>query len=159
MRSSKALLFAVAVVCCTAPQSTGRRFVMPDYQELLEHSDLVVIATPTTKTADTREQSSFPNIFQQDDHGNRTKVMAIGVETAFRVESVLKGEKSVREFVLHHYREASKKVTIDGPFLVSFDPVDMKGRDWLLFLIREEDGRYAPTGGQTDPGFRSIRRL
>jgi hypothetical protein len=30
---------------------------------------------------------------------------------------------------------------------------------FLLFLVREPDGRYAPTGGQTDTGDKAINPL
>lgn len=159
MRSSRTLLFAVAVACCTAPQSTGRKVQVLSYQDLLDRSDLVVIASPITRTADTEEQSFLPNIFQQDEHGNQKKVTAIGVETTFRVDAVLKGDKAVQKFVLHHYREASTLGSINGPYLVSFDPSSMPRSNWLLFLVREKDGRYAPADGQTDPGLRAIRTL
>jgi hypothetical protein len=49
---------------------------------------------------------------------------------------------------------------MNGPSLVSFDPSDMKQRSsYLLFLIREPDGRFAPTGGQTDPGFKAVTSM
>ena len=63
----------------------------------------------------------------------------------------------MKRFVLHHYRQTSLKGEVDGPELVSFDPDDRP--DYLLFLMREPDGRFAPTGGQTDPGFKAITKL
>ena len=78
----------------------------------------------------------------------------------FKVHAVLKGEKRSQQIVLHHYREASTELAMNGPFLVSFDPSDMNQRSsYLLFLIREPDGRYSPTGGQTDPGFKAVSRI
>ena len=158
MRIRTTLLAAFALACCIAPRSKGRLLVLPTYQEMLDRSDLVVIATPITRTADTKEQAFLPDVWVQDEHGNRTKVIAIGVETRFKVEVVLKGDTTVREFVLHHYREPSK-ICKNCPVLVFFDPAALSGREWLLFLIREKDGRYAPTGGQTDPGLRAITSL
>jgi hypothetical protein len=49
------------------------------------------------------------------------------------------------------------EVVADGPMLVSFDPTDgSKRSSFLMFLTREKDGRYMPTGGQTDPGDGSV---
>jgi hypothetical protein len=49
---------------------------------------------------------------------------------------------------------------MNGPGFVFFDPSDQKySGDYLMFLIREPDGRYAPTGGQTDPNYLTISRL
>lgn len=160
MKRSKALLAALVLACCVTPGSKARTFSTLSYQGLLDKSDLVVIATPATKTTDTAEESFLPNIFSQDKDGNLSKVRATGVETTFKVCAVLKGDKDLRQFVLHHYREASAKLTMDGPMLVYFDPSDMKQRNsCLLFLIREPDGRYAPTGGQTDPAYKVISKV
>jgi hypothetical protein len=160
MKRSKALLVAVVLACCVTPGSKARTFLTLSYQGLLSKSDLVVIATPVTKTTDTAEESFLPNIFSQDKDGNQSKVRATGVETTFKVCAVLKGDEGLRQFVLHHYREASDKLSMDGPMLVHFDPSDMKQRNsYLLFLILEPDGRYAPTGSQTDPAFKVVSRL
>jgi hypothetical protein len=129
---------------------------IPTYQELLDRSDLAVIGTPTTSTTDTNEQSFLPNIFSQDKDGKQSKVGAIGVETAFKICVVLKGEKPSQQIVLHHYRLASAEVLVNGPMLVSFELDPTRRRSYLLFLVRERDGRYAPTSGQTDPGFKGI---
>jgi hypothetical protein len=134
--------------------------LVPSYQELLDKSDLVIIATPITKTTDTKEESFLPNIFNQEKDGTKSKVSAVGVETTFKVCAVLKGEKRSQQVVLHHYREASTASGFNGPELVFFDPSDINRRgSYLLFLIREPDGRYAPTGGQTDPGDKTISKV
>jgi hypothetical protein len=39
--------------------------VVLSYQEMLEKSDLVVIATPKSKTTDTKEQAFLPGIWLQ----------------------------------------------------------------------------------------------
>jgi hypothetical protein len=59
-----------------------------------------------------------------------------------------KGKKA-RDIVLRHYREASSQLSINGPGLVAFDPT--AGTQYLMFLVREKDGRYAAVSGQTDP--------
>ena len=58
------------------------------YQELLEKSDLVVLATPTA-TNDTVEHIDLPGFIGEH---------VIGVETRFSVSAVLKGDKSLRDF-------------------------------------------------------------
>jgi len=157
----RTLLLLLALLFCNLPHSYARLLVTFTYEELFAKSDLVVIATPMAKTADTREQSSLPNISTQHEDGTSSEVKSIGLETAFKVSVVLKGDKNIKRFVLHHYREAeSSAVVLNGPILVSFDPSDAAHRfSFLLFLMREQDGRYAPAGGQTDPGYKSISRL
>jgi hypothetical protein len=64
------------------------------------------------------------------------------------------------EFVLHHYRTDGLPGR-DGPMTLSFrqgqeegSPGGSRGLEnemFLLYLVREPDGRYAPAGGQTDP--------
>jgi hypothetical protein len=150
-----------AILFCAIPnQSQARLMEVLSYQEMLEKSDLVVIATPKSKTTDTKEQAFLPNIVQQDKDGKQSKVKSIGVETVFVVSAVLKGDKKVKQFTLHHYREAQSGVSEGGPTLVFFDPSDtLHLSSYLLFLVREPDGRYAPTGGQTDPGHKAINEL
>lgn len=138
----------------------ARETIVLSYQEMLEKSDLVVIATPKTKTTDTKEQAFLSGIWLQDKDGKRSKIESIGVQTVFAVSVVLKGDQTTKQFVLHHYREAQIRPALDEAFLVSFDPSDLAQRSsYLLFLVREPDGRFAPTGGQTDPGYKAISRL
>lgn len=152
------ILLAAAILSCTVSQPQARLISVLSYQELLDKSDLVVIARPIAKIADTKERAFLSNIFHQDKDGKQIKIGSIGVETAFKSATVLKGDRTVEQFVLHHYREAeSPDVELNGPFLVAFDPSNPSF--YLLFLIRETDGRFAPTGGQTDAGFRAINAL
>ena len=115
-------------------------------QELLDKSDLVVIATPTT-SADTQERTDLPGFLAQH---------VIGVETGFAVSAVVKGDKELKNFVLHHYR-ADKGTVPNGPSFIAFKPEEK--RTFLLFLKRGTDGRYAPTVGQVDPGFQGITEI
>jgi hypothetical protein len=155
------VLMAATIVFCAMPnQSHAREMVVLSYQEMLEKSDLVVIATPKSKTTDTEEQALLPGIWLQDKDGKQSKIKSIGVETVFAVSAVLKGDATVKQFTLHHYREARISPVLDAPYLVSFDPSDMSKRSsYLPFLFREPDGRFAPIGGQTDPGDKAISRL
>ena len=152
------IVLAGAVLFGTASPSLARLIAIPGYQELLDKSDLVVVATPIAKTTDTSEQSFLPNIFRQDKSGAQTKIESIGVETVFKTDAILKGDATVKQFVLHHYREEkSPAMQINGPSLVSFEP--SSANSYLLFLVREGDGRFAPTGGQTDPGIKAVDAL
>jgi hypothetical protein len=116
------------------------------YQELLDKSDLVVIATPTAND-DTKEKTGLPGFEAQP---------VVGVETKFAVSAVLKGDKELKDVILHHYRIDGDWVP-NGPLLVSFTP--SKNETFILFLVKEPDGHYAPTVGQVDPGMNGIKVL
>lgn len=114
-------------------------------QQLFDKSDLVVIATPSANS-DTQERIGLPGY---------TALQVIGIETGFTISATMKGDKTQQKIVLHHYRAVPDGgPVINGPNLLSFTPGDQ--RNWLLYLVREDDGRYAPTVGQTDPGFYGV---
>lgn len=148
MKTIRLLVLATAFLLSFSSIVTARAVRIWPYQELLEKSDLVVIATPTA-TNDTKEHIDLPGFVGEH---------VIGVETTFTVSAVLKGDKVLREFVLHHYRttDGSNIPHVpNGPGFVSFNPVanmTIGPRTFILFLLREADGRYAPIVGQTDPG-------
>ncbi len=145
MRSHLFVLCSVLLLISTG--DVGARFIRPwSYQQLLDKSDVVVIATATA-TNDTRERIQLPGFVGQP---------VVGVETKFEVAAVLKGKKEMKDLILHHYRPEGVVVP-NGPIFVSFDPA--KKRTYLLFLVREADGRYAPTFGQADPGLCGISVL
>ena len=156
-----AVLLGVAVLSA-GPRAEARLVQIIGYDELFAKADLVVIARPLAKTADTREVTVFEDVATQEPDGRRTPVSAVGEETTFQVVKVIKG-RAAATFILHHLREASGNaggeldVEINGPSLVTFDPAN--SRDILLFLKREANGRYAPLGGQTDPAGRVIFAL
>jgi len=157
LKNISKLLLIIGTINLSASQSYAREFAALGYQELFNKSDLVVIATPTTKTTDTKEKTFLPNIFQQDKNGKSHELEVTGVETTFSAVTVFKGNNAIKQFKLHHYRETENpEVETDGPGLVFFDLSDNNKHSYLLFLIREKDGRYAPTGGQTDPDFKSV---
>lgn len=162
MTSLRIILMIVVMTSCVIPiRSQARLMTVLGYQELFDKSDLVVIAVPKTKTADTKEVAFLPDISLHDKDGKQSRIKSIGVETAFAVSAVLKGDKTRKTFTLHHYREAHiPAVELSGPLLVSFDPEAPSQRgSYLLFIVHEPDGRFAPTGGQTDPGFESVGHL
>jgi hypothetical protein len=112
-------------------------------QELLDKSELAVIATPTT-THDTKERGGMPGVEAQP---------VIGVETTFAVITILKGAQTTKMLILHHYR-ANRIAIINAPTFLSFD---LKTKQtFRLYIVREADGRYAPVAGQIDPGL-SVR--
>jgi hypothetical protein len=115
------------------------------YQEMFDKADLVVIAT-ASGTKDTGERTTL-------------KVRVKGVETEFTVAVTLKGQKDVRVFLLHHYQvESEDPLSVQEiPLLVSIPPGQHP--TFLLFLIKEKDGRYAPVTGQTDPAVFSVLKL
>jgi len=112
----------LVVLCLTgaATQSQSRITSEQNFQELLERSDLVVIAVPVTKTADTSEVTFFSDLLQVDAKGRQTRVHATGVETRFECLAILKGGAAIEQFVLHHYRETARPtMEADGPQLVT----------------------------------------
>jgi hypothetical protein len=137
----------LALVILFLPGFTGtivaRGVAMWSYQELIDKSDLVVLATPTA-TGYTKETIGI--IGQQ----------AIGVETKFTIIAVFKGDKTLKNFTLHHYCTPDSITHVaNGPDFIAFEPVTnptLPQRTFILFLIKEADGRYAPVVGQTDPG-------
>jgi hypothetical protein len=122
------------------------------YKDLFANSDFVVVASPLTRPRDTNERITLQTV------GPPKPV--VGVNTEFKTLLVLKGSKRQR-FVLHHYRAARKpdpnKVIIGGPPLLDFEgPNDAR---YLLFLVREADGRFAPVNGQQDANGISVQQL
>jgi hypothetical protein len=146
---------------CVTPAADAHVSEIITYHRLFEKSDFIVIAVPVTKTADTPERTYYSNLAQVHANGSQTPVPAIGVVTGFEVLVVLKGDSDIKRFVLHHYRDApSPDLSFGGAATVSFDPTDAKQpHEFLMFLIRERDGRYAPYGGQTDPNGRAIMSM
>jgi hypothetical protein len=146
MKSLCSLMLAAAFLLGFTCIAAARVVHIWSYQELIEKSDLVVIATPTVNN-DTREHIDLP-----DFDGQRV----IGVETRFAVSAVLKGDKTLKDIVLHHYRPNPDGVMVpNGPSFVHFaisDKLSILRKTYILFLHRETNGRYAPVVGQADPG-------
>src|SRR5262249_22220311 len=124
------------------------------YQELVDQSDLVVLAT-AADTTDTKEHIDLPGFAGEH---------VVGVDTRFNISAVLKGEKTMKNLVLHHYRTvdgANVPHVPNGPSFISFTPAgdeSLNQQAYLLFLNREADGRYAPAVGQSDPEL-GVRKL
>jgi hypothetical protein len=118
------------------------------FQEMFAKSDLVVIAVPVS-SKDTDEHSTLRDISPPES--------VLGLTTQFEVRLVVKGDMKIKTFVLHHYRLEHDEAMVSGPALVTFN--SKQSTPFLLFLIREADGRYAPVTGQTDPGYYSVVEL
>ena len=148
------------LVCCASDYTTylARITAARTYDKLNDEATFVVIATPT-KVTSTSERAGLSGIVPVAPivipRANNNDVIGMGVETTFEVLAVLKGDRNVKTFVLHHYKlsDADEKAlrnsnVANPPMLVSFDPKDEK--TYLLFLRLEADGRYAAVTGQTD---------
>ena len=147
------------LVCCASdyPTFLARITAARTYDKLNDEATFVVIATPT-KVTSTSERSGLSGILpgaQIVIPRANNDVIGIGVETTFEVLAVLKGDRNVKTFVLHHYKlsdadeEALRNsIVASPPLLASFEPKDEK--TYLLFLRLEADGRYAAVSGQTD---------
>ena len=152
---NRALIFPVVVLLVAPPRLPARPIPTYTYDDLLAKSDFVVIAKPSRTTRDTAERKKLTDV--------NPPSRVIGVETKFETEWVIKGRKRDR-FTLHHYREQPQRqprglevVVVEGLLLVEFDAKNPE--DYLLFLVREADGRFAPAGGQTDVDRVSIWKL
>ncbi len=118
------------------------------YQEMLDRADLVVIAQLTT-TRQTSEKTILAGITPEEH--------VVGIESDFEVSAVLKGNKKTKKVVLHHYNFDENAIRTDGALLCYLDSFIKK--HFLLFLVREPDGRYAPAAGQIDPCAFSVLKL
>jgi hypothetical protein len=137
----KRVTLAAAILLTTAiTHPISARFIdARSFEELFAKADFVVLAKPVMATRDTPERSELRDIHEP----------VIGVITEFETLLVLKGSKQKR-FILHHYRLVPSDVAlINGPTLLTFDPKE-DHRPYLLFLVREQDGRFAPVASQTD---------
>ncbi len=138
-----AWLLSIGLIFVSARGLDARVVVRWTDQQLLDKSDLVVIAVPTA-THDTQERGPLPGDDRQS---------VIGVQTDFVVTSVLKGVQTIKTVALHHYRPDGVVVG-NAPTFISFDPT--AARAFRLYLVLQADGSYTPTAGQEDPDL-SIR--
>lgn len=124
---------------------------------MLEKAELVVKAE-WVSTKKTDERSTLSD----------TAIEVIGVTTEFEVNFVLKGPREVKKIDLHHYKFHDEDDTFRAlpPQLIRIMPPFNRGEhqfpgggEYLLFLTREPDGRYAPVTGQTDPAVSSVLQL
>jgi hypothetical protein len=124
----------------------GRLMEALSYEEMFAKADLVVIAKPLTNSDSDERTTIAPS------------VDVIGVNTEFEARLVFKGDRNVAKFVLHHYRLANPdEPLVNRPAFASFTPDESKS--FLLFLMKDSDGRYVPVGGQLDPAHLSVIKL
>jgi hypothetical protein len=152
MKVVATILLAIACLLLSTRFVTARAIRIWSDQELFEKSDLVVTASPTA-TNDAQEHIGLPGFEQQ---------RVVGIETTFTVSAVLKGDKTLKTFVLHHYRPAPGATIVPNApgfiYFASSQKSALSPGKYLLFLLRAPDGRYAPVVGQIDPGL-SVRQL
>ncbi len=131
--------------------STASARIRPGWSDemLTNHADLIIIATPVS-THGTGQKTNFPGLAAVH-KGVERPVPAMGVETVFRVLSVLKGTNTSNTVVFYHLRETGffGRGGPGAPETVVFVPKQKKR--FLLFLKHEPDGRYSSVTGQVDP--------
>lgn len=160
MKTRLCVFIAFSAALCV-PSGFSYTITPWSYEDLFAKSGFVVIAEPWTATRDTNERSVL--------RGVSPPVAVIGVNTEFKTLHVLKGSKRPR-FVLHHFREPTRKlktnhVVLGGPDLLAFEPpkkdhgIPVSPKRYLLFLVREADGRFAPVSGQQDPALISVQEV
>jgi hypothetical protein len=144
----KKLIFLTLLAALPArvPGRLAKDWTLP---EMFAKSDLVVIAMPIARF-ETKEHTALEDL--------APPVRVVELNTEFNVRLVLKGESATKKFTLHHYKLAQQQTFINGPKFVSFDSKPWP-KPFLLFLVRESDGRYAPVTGQTDPALYSVIQL
>jgi len=148
-------LALLLLLACLSLQAKAREITPFTADMLRDGSDLIAIAQPIS-VKETSERAPLPQIHRTDKNGKDTPLIGAGLETEFEVLTVLKGNPTLKHFVLHHYRETGRVNGELGPGLVSFD-IKQKN-SFILFLKKTADGRYEAVSGQTDPNM-SIRTI
>ena len=142
-------LLLIVTVCLARPVQ------MFDYDKMTAKADLVIIATPVAIKR-LEEKCDLPGV-----RWNNQPIRVLGLETTFEVSVCFKGKlpaKKKPKVVLHHYRLENPQLA-EVPNAVQL--LHLKAGDrsqYLMFLKREKDGRYAPFNGQTDPIY-SVEKL
>jgi hypothetical protein len=141
----KKTFFILVMTLGVVPALTGRIGQSWTYQEMSNKADLVAIAQ-VVSTKETQERNVLTDL--------EPHVAVIGVVTNFKSLLVFKGPHDLATFQLHHYRFQSEneKLRANSANLVE----SSAHKVFLLFLVKEPDGRYAPVTGQTDPALFSV---
>jgi hypothetical protein len=144
----KKIITSFLILVATTFVADARLMGSLAFRGLDKKADIIVVAKPVS-TKDTAEQTYLPNI--------SPPIPVIGLSSEFEVRIVLKGDKSLKKLVVHHYRlKNPDKLMLNAPNPASFDAKE--SARYLLFLQRESDGRYAPFD-QIDPALTSILKL
>lgn len=155
---SRFLLPAVVLTAIWALPACARRIEDWPYERLLKEADVVVIARPMSTKATGKVSTANP-----------WEANFVEVETAFEVESALKGKVEGNKLTLLHYRLEPGAQIVNGPLLVKFrtrglrlDTPKAKAQlgqpSYLLYLKKRADGRFEPLSGQVDPEL-SVREM
>jgi len=133
----------VALLCLCPRISEGRLSYAWTFDELRAKSDVVVIAE-RLGTYDTNTKALL--------HDIQPAFPVVELGSEFKVLTLFKGVIKSKTFTLRHYRTDSELIKgpiANGPIFLDFssEPTAV----YLLFLVLEPDGRYAPTSGQVDP--------
>ncbi|MGD0816706.1 MAG: ankyrin repeat domain-containing protein, partial [Verrucomicrobiota bacterium] len=144
----KPIITSLLVLAVTTFVADAREAGSLGFRGLDKKTDIIVVAQPVS-TKDTAEQIDLPNI--------SPPIPVNGLSTEFEVNVVLKGDRSLKKLVVHHYRlKNPDKLMLNAPNLASFDAKE--STRYLLFLQREPDGRYAPFD-QVDPASSAMLKL
>lgn len=141
---------SVLLVFTVAPVLNARLREAWTFQRMFDKADLVVIAR-VIASKDNGEVMPFPDF---------PSLTVIEVLTEFETRIMIKGPKNLTKFRLRHYRYRSEEeafAVANNPQLTKINPGEHPA--FLLFLIKERDGRYVPFGGQTDPAALSVLDL
>jgi ankyrin repeat protein len=142
----KYIFTSFLILAATTFVADARLIGAGPFEEMEKSADTIVVAKPDS-TKDTDEQTNLSSF--------KPPVPVVGLSSEFEVGFVLKGDSSLKKLVVHHYRRAGHPEWNEFN-LASFDPKD--STNYLLFLKREPDGRYAPLD-QVDPASTSILKL
>jgi hypothetical protein len=133
---------AIVVLGLLTPPIQARPVTGWSDEKLAHEADLIVIAVATSsKDQDTNLGNARPDSW-------------IEVNTVFTPMTVLKGTLEAKSLTVMHDRFFDRTLStkiIDGPGFVEFDSTD--GTEYLLFLKKLKDGRFAAVSGQMDPYF------
>ena len=143
----KQFITSLIVLAAAALAASAREVGSGSFRELDKRADIIAVARPVS-IMDTAEETNLPNI--------SPAIQVVGMSTKFDVDLVLKGDSSLTNLTVHHYRLKENKELIGGPNLASFDLKE--SARYLLFLKHEPDGRYAPLD-QVDPVVTTILKL
>lgn len=140
MKKTTAILILVSVFGISA---MARFIKIWTKEEMEKASDLVVIGT-VAKVQDLNETNTtlwrgykFP-----------------GVEATFAVSKVIKGDVTNSTIVLHYYR-FDRVTPVNSPSFLNLAPTDTNR--YLLYLVKDGRGRYAPVSGQLDPSVDAVK--
>jgi hypothetical protein len=109
MAIMKPILTACLILGATTSIADARELNLRSYEELDKMSDIIVVAKPVA-TRDTEEKTILPHISPD--------IPVVGLSSEFEIIANLKGDKSPKELVVHHYRLANPdRPMLNAPWL------------------------------------------